>query len=100
MRFTLTALAIVSFIGSAWAPAAVFYDNFESPPNTVGSTPVNYAITGTSRTSTGNVATDGSNQFLALRDADTAVDINASRSFAGSTMGLLTFDIRFNGGLD
>jgi hypothetical protein len=100
MRFTSFGLSVVGLLLAASAQAATFSDTFETPPNTVGSTPVNYVITGTSATSTGNVATDGSNQFLALRDADTGVDINASRSFAGSTTGLLKFDIRFNGGLD
>src|ERR1041385_8296271 len=84
--------------------SAAFRENFQD--DTVGLPPTPLWTIGGANgtTATGNVATDGANKFLALRDFASGTDVTARRSDFGGGLyeaaGYLQFDIRFNQGID
>lgn len=76
---------------------ASYTSSFES--DTVGSQPAGWTISGANGTTTSaNVAQEGNNRFLAIRDADAAVSLNVAHGDPGEAAGFFEFDIRVNTG--
>jgi len=102
--FNLKTLAVAfgAFVVSGFVCSAAFTDNFQF--DTVGAPPSGWTLSGTNgTTATENVAAEGANNFLALRNTSGSTAIGASRSDVvtgtSETSGFLQFDIRFNQGI-
>ena len=104
-HFKTTGIALCGLVFSGVVCSAAFTENFQD--DTVGAPPTpNWSLSGTNGTTiTENVAAEGANYFLALRNTSGTGQNVAARDdvpLAGGkeTSGYLQFDIRFNQGID
>jgi hypothetical protein len=96
---SVAAVLLVAVLVPAARAGILYTDNFQS--DTVGQNPANYTITSDTATSNAKVRSEGTNQYLAYRDLETAASPYVVRQFGTALQhGSVEFQMRFVSGTD